>query len=55
MHFQVATHDSFPSFTSLISDLYVGIGEEPVGRPRTNGLSGVGSKSLILCRYKHRI
>lgn len=42
------TYESFPVFTSLISDLYVEIGEEPVGRPRTNGFSGVGAKSLML-------
>ena len=28
--------------------MYVGIGDEPVGRPSTNGFSGVGRKSLIL-------
>jgi hypothetical protein len=28
--------------------LYVGIGDEPVGRPRTKGFSAVGLKSLIL-------
>jgi hypothetical protein len=42
------THESFPSFTSLIKALYVGIGDDPVGKPRTNGLFSVGAKSLIL-------
>jgi len=28
--------------------MYVGIGDDPVGRPRTKGLVGVGAKSLIL-------
>lgn len=31
----------------------MGIGEEPVGRPRTKGFSAVGANSLIL--YKHEI
>ena len=44
------THDNFPSFTILIKALYVGMGEDPVGNPRTNGFSGVGVNSLILHR-----
>ena len=32
----------------LMRCLYVGIGDEPVGRPSTNGFSGVGLKSFIL-------
>ena len=52
----VCTHESFPSFTSLIRALYVGIGVEPVGRPSTNGLSAVGLKLLILSRgMRHRL
>ena len=31
-----------------MSDLYVGMGDDPVGRPKTKGFSGVGAKSLIL-------
>jgi hypothetical protein len=42
------TYDSFPALTSLMSALYVGIGELPVGKPSTNGVSAVGLKSLIL-------
>jgi len=42
------THESFPSLTNFTKALYVGIGEEPVGNPNTNGFSGVGAKSLIL-------
>lgn len=42
------THESFPSFTSAMSALYVGIGDDPVGRPSTKGFSAVGAKSLIL-------
>ena len=47
-------HESFPSFTSLMRCLYVGIGDDPVGSPRTKGFSGVGLKSLILdkCQSK---
>ena len=43
-----STDESFPAFTSAISALYVGIGDEPVGRPSTNGFSGVGPKFLML-------
>jgi len=46
--YNARTHDNFPSFTILIKALYVGTGEEPVGNPRTKGLSGVGANSLIL-------
>jgi hypothetical protein len=42
------THESFPSFTRRMRYLYVGIGEEPVGKPSTKGFSGVGWKLLIL-------
>ena len=45
---QQYTHESFPALTRPIRCLYVGIGDEPVGRPRTNGFSGVGLKSFIL-------
>ena len=31
-----------------MSALYVGIGEDPVGRPSMNGFVGVGTKSLML-------
>ena len=41
-------YETLPAFTSLMSALYVGMGDDPVGRPSTNGFSGVGSKSLIL-------
>jgi hypothetical protein len=44
----MSTHESFPSFTILISALYVGMGDDPVGRPRTKGLDAVGAKSPIL-------
>lgn len=43
-----AAHESFPSLTSLIRALYVGIGDEPVGKPSTNGFEAVGLKSLML-------
>ena len=42
------TYESLPSFTSEIRCLYVGIGDEPVGRPSTKGFSAVGLKSFIL-------
>ena len=42
------THESLPAFTSPMRCLYVGIGEEPVGRPSTNGFPAVGLKSRIL-------
>ena len=45
---QLRTHESLPALTSRMRCLYVGIGDEPVGRPRTNGFSGVGLKSFIL-------
>jgi len=46
------TYESFPCFTNSTSALYVGIGEEPVGKPRTKGFSGVGANSLMLsCHY----
>ena len=32
----------------------MGIGEEPVGRPRTKGFSAVGSKSFILKVIVHK-
>jgi hypothetical protein len=50
---QAIAHDSFPSLTSLIKVLYVGIGDDPVGRPRTKGFSGVGAKALILADHLH--
>lgn len=49
------THESSPAFTSLISALYVGMGEDPVGKPRTKGFDGVGSNRLILCRRKSEL
>ena len=39
---------SFPDLTREIKCLYVGMGDEPVGRPRTKGFSGVGPNSLML-------
>ena len=44
------TDERFPSLTNSMSFLYVGIGDEPVGRPRTNGLLAVGAKSFMLQR-----
>lgn len=48
MRSEVETYDIFFSFTKDMRALYVGIGEEPVGSPSTNGLDGVGANSLIL-------
>jgi hypothetical protein len=48
LFFFLTTHVNLPSLTILIKALYVGIGDDPVGNPRTNGCSGVGANSLIL-------
>ena len=40
--------DTFPALYAATSILYILIGEEPVGRPRTNGCSLVGPKAVIL-------
>lgn len=44
------TYESSPALCSLIKAWYVGMGEDPVGKPRTKGFSAVGSNSLILIR-----
>ena len=46
--------ESLPALTSLMRCLYVGMGDEPVGRPSTNGRSWLGLKSLMLCRYEYK-
>jgi hypothetical protein len=48
---QSNTYDSFFSFTKAIRALYVGIGDEPVGSPKTKGRVGVGANSLILQEF----
>lgn len=40
--------ESLPALTRVMRCLYVGMGEEPVGRPSTKGRSAVGAKSVIL-------
>ena len=50
-----STHESLPSLTRRVRCLYVGMGDEPVGRPSTKGLSGVGRKSVILARSEGRV